>query len=56
MKDKKIILIVIIGTLFLILGIILIITREPKVDTSGYTVIDDLKIDVYSKKKVNDRI
>ena len=56
MKDKKIILIVIIGTLFLILGIILIITREPKVDTSGYTVIDDLKIDVYSKKKVNDLI
>ena len=35
MKDKKIILIVIIGTLFLILGIILVITREPKVDTSG---------------------
>ena len=56
MKDKKIILIVIIGTLFLILGIILIITSEPKVDASGYTLIDDLKIDVYSKKKVNDLI
>ena len=56
MKKKRIIVITLVGIILIIIGIILLITAEPKLDTSGYKLVDNLKVDVYSPKKVSDFI
>lgn len=57
MKKKIIIVMTLTGIILLIIGsILLLMTREPKVDTSGYKLIDNIEVNVYSQKKVSDFI
>lgn len=53
---KKIIIISILGTCLIILGILISLLALPKIDNTGYTLIDNLKIPVYSEVKVKDLI
>ena len=53
---KKIIIISILGTCLIILGILISLLAPPKIDNTGYTLIDNLKIPVYSEVKVKDLI
>lgn len=56
MKKTRILAITLVGITLIIIGIILLITVEPKLDKSGYKLVDNLKVDVYSTKKVSDFI
>lgn len=57
MKKKIIIVMTLTGIILLIIGsILLLMTRKPKVDTSGYKLIDNIEVNVYSQKKVSDFI
>ena len=56
MKKKRITVITLVGIIIIIIGSILLITAEPKLDTSWYKLVDNLKVDVYSQKKVSDFI
>ena len=56
-ENKKIILLIALGIIFIVVGIIIIVlTAPPKLDTSGYKTIENLKVEVYSKTKVRDLI
>ena len=55
-KNIKIIIIAIIGIILIITGCVWIVLLPPKVDNSGYTLIENLKIPVYSDIKVKDLI
>ena len=53
---KKIIIISSLGAFLIILGSIISILAPPEIDNTGYTLIENLKIPVYSKVKVKDLI
>ena len=55
-KNIKIIMIAIIGIILIVTGCVWIVLLPPKVDNSGYTLIENLKIPVYSDIKVKDLI
>ena len=54
MKKKRITVITLVGIILIIIGSILLITAEPKLDTSVYKLVDNLKVYVYSDKKKHD--
>lgn len=53
---KKIIIISSLGAFLIILGSIISILAPPEIDNTGYTLIENLKVPVYSKVKVKDLI
>ena len=53
---KKIIIISSLGAFLIILGSIISILAPPEIDNTGYTLIENLKVSVYSKVKVKDLI
>lgn len=53
---KKIIIISSLGAFLIILGSIISILAPPEIDNTGYTLIENLKIPVYSKVKIKDLI
>ena len=53
---KKIIIISSLGAFLIILGSIISILAPPEIDNTGYTLIENLKVPVYSKLKVKDLI
>ena len=55
-KNIKIIMIAIVGIILIVTGCVWIVLLPPKVDNSGYTLIENLKIPVYSDIKVKDLI
>ena len=55
-KNIKIIIIAIVGIILIVTGCVWIVLLPPKVDNSGYTLIENLKIPVYSDIKVKDLI
>ncbi len=55
-KKIEILIIIFIGIILITLGIILMIPKTPKLDTSGYRLIKNRKVEVYSKVKVKDLI
>lgn len=54
MKKKKLIILIITGIALILIGLFLLATKEPKIDTSGYQIIDNCQIEVYSNKKISD--
>lgn len=55
-KKIEILIIIFIGIILITSGIILMIPKTPKLDTSGYQLIKNRKVEVYSKVKVKDLI
>ena len=55
-KQIKIRIIILLGLLLITTGTAWLIMLPPKVDNSGYTLIENLKIPVYSDIKVKDLI
>lgn len=53
---KKIIIISSLGAFLIILGVVISILVPPEIDNTGYTLIENLKVPVYSKVKVKDLI
>ncbi len=53
---KKIIIISSLGAFLIILGVVISILVPPEIDNTGYTLIENLKVSVYSKVKVKDLI
>ena len=53
---KKIIIISSLGAFLIILGVVISILVPPEIDNTGYTLIENLKVPVYSKLKVKDLI
>ena len=53
---KKIIIISTLGAFLIVLGIVISILASPEIDNTGYTLIENLKVPVYSKVKVKDLI
>ncbi len=53
---KKIIIISSLGAFLVILGVVISILVPPEIDNTGYTLIENLKVSVYSKVKVKDLI
>lgn len=56
MKRKILIAAIIAGIILIVIGNILLIRTNFKLDTSGYQLVDNLKVEVYSKKKISDFI
>ena len=55
-KKIEILIIIFIGIILITSGIIITIPKTPKLDTSGYQLIKNRKVEVYSKVKVKDLI
>lgn len=58
MKQKRlrVLILILVGILLIISGCVYALTRPPKLDTTGYKVIDNVKVNVYSKAKVKEFI
>lgn len=58
MKQKRlrVLILILVGLLLIISGCVYALTRPPKLDTTGYKVIDNVKVNVYSKAKVKEFI
>ena len=53
---KKIIIISSLGAFLIVLGVVISLLAPPEIDNTGYTLIENLKVPVYSKVKVKDLI
>ena len=53
---KKIIIISSLGAILIVLGVVISLLAPPEIDNTGYTLIENLKVPVYSKVKVKDLI
>ena len=53
---KKIIIISSLGAILIVLGVVISLLAPPEIDNTGYTLIENLKVPVYSKLKVKDLI
>lgn len=53
---KKIIIISSLGAFLIVLGVVISLLATPEIDNTGYTLIENLKVPVYSKVKVKDLI
>ena len=53
---KKIIIISSLGAFLIVLGVAISLLAPPEIDNTGYTLIENLKVPVYSKLKVKDLI
>lgn len=53
---KKIIIISSLGAFLIVLGVVISLLAPPEIDNTGYTLIENLKVSVYSKVKVKDLI
>ncbi len=53
---KKIIIISSLGAFLFVLGVVISLLAPPEIDNTGYTLIENLKVPVYSKVKVKDLI
>ncbi len=53
---KKIIIISSLGAFLIVLGVSISMLAPPEIDNTGYTLIENLKVPVYSKVKVKDLI
>ena len=53
---KKIIIISSLGAFLIVLGVVIPLLATPEIDNTGYTLIENLKVPVYSKVKVKDLI
>ena len=53
---KKIIIISSLGAFLIVLGVVISLLAPPEIDNTGYTLIENLKVSVYSKVKIKDLI
>lgn len=53
MKRKIVIITIIVAIVLVMLGCILIVKSKPKLDTSGYKLIKNRKVEVYSNQKIS---
>ena len=53
---KKIIIISSLGAFLIVLGVVISLLAPPEIDNTGYTLIENLKVPVYSKVKIKDLI
>ena len=53
---KKIIIISSLGAILIVLGVVISLLAPPEIDNTGYTLIENLKVPVYSKLKVKNLI
>ena len=53
---RKIIIISSLGAILIVLGVVISLLAPPEIDNTGYTLIENLKVPVYSKLKVKDLI